>query len=114
MSTITIITTVFKLVIVEREKAIEDIKELNARLLREGFKNIRYFRKAKSVIDAVKQVAFTPHLEEDKPALYFPPISAHDAPFVLQPNRILVQADTETKGNQLIDNFIFTHLRKRE
>ena len=102
------------MVVIEREREVGDVRKLNKTLLREGFGNIRYFKKAESVIDAIKQVDFATHIEEDKPALYFPPISAHNAPFVIQSNRILVKADSETEGNQLIDIFIFTHLRRKE
>ena len=100
--------------IVEREYQVGDLKQLKTKLLKNGFKTFRYFKKAKSVNEAIMQVNFQAYLEMDKPALYFKPIPIHDAPFVLQLNQILTEADSEIEGNQLIDIFIFKHLKMKE
>lgn len=97
----------------EKEFSVGDVKTFKKRLNEKGYK-IRYFKKAESVIDAIQQLHFKPYIERDKPAIYIKPYPEHDAPFVIQSNRILTIAANEARARELIDIFIFKHLKKKE
>ena len=87
-----------------------DVKKLTDKLLfDEGISNFRYLRKAKSLIRSMKLIQFTQVIDLEKPLLYISPMPAHDAPFVLQSDRIIVEAEDEEIANDLIEAFISKH-----
>jgi hypothetical protein len=88
-----------------------DVEKLRDKLLfEEGLKHFRFFKKGKSLIVAIKLTEFKTHLNYDEPVLYIPPMSCHDAPFVIQDDRILVRAKDSATGERLFRSFMSKHL----
>lgn len=96
--------------IVKKECLIGDIKKFQERLLfDEGIKRFRFFKRGRGLITALKMIEFKPYIVFDKPSLYIHALPIHDAPFVLQSDRIIVKAENEAKANELIGIFISEH-----
>ncbi len=88
-----------------------NVERLRYRLLfEEGIKHFRFLKKGKSLIVAMKLTEFKSHVKFDEPVLYIPPMPIHDAPFVLQADRILVEAKNPKIAGQLINSFLSKHL----
>ena len=83
-----------------------DLEEFKDRLLFDyGFKHIRFFREGRSLIRALGMTEFRFDIIREKPLLYV----KLDAPFVLQPDRIIVKAKNQIEADELIDAFIFKY-----
>jgi hypothetical protein len=57
----------------------------------------------------MKMTEFRSYINFDNPLLYISRTPAHDAPFALQSDRIIVKAENEIKANELIDIFLSEH-----
>jgi hypothetical protein len=98
------------MIVLMRNHRIGDVKKLGEKLLfEEGIKNTRFLKRGKSLITAMKMTEFRSDIDFGSPLLYISRMPAHDAPFALQSDRIVVKAETETKANELIDIFISKH-----
>lgn len=98
------------MIVVKREHSLGDVKKLRDKLrFEEGIRNLRYLKRGKSLITAMSMTEFRSHIDFDKPLLYISPIPSHDAPFVLQSDRIIVKAENKASANELIDVFISNH-----
>jgi hypothetical protein len=94
------------MVVRKRDKVV-DIKALRYMLrYDEGVKSFRYFKKGKSVIDALGLVEFRNDVNFDLPTMYLAPRPEHDARIVVQPNCIVVSTEDTTKADAVIDAFI--------
>ena len=83
-----------------------DIEEFKDRLLFDyGFKHFRFFREGGSLIRALGMTEFRFDIIREKPLLYI----KMAAPYVLQPDRIIVKAENQIEANELIDAFIFKY-----
>lgn len=93
--------------IVHKRDKVVDIKSLRY-ILRydEDIESFRYFKKGKSVIDALGLVEFRNDIDLDLPTLYLSPRHEHDARIVVQPNGIVVSAEDTIEADSIIDAFI--------
>jgi hypothetical protein len=96
--------------IIKRNRDIGDVKKIQERLnIEEGLKNLRYLKRGKSLINAMQMTEFRSYIDFSEPLLYVSPLPVHDAPFVLQSDRIVVRAENEKRANELLDVFISKH-----
>jgi len=96
--------------IVKREYAVGNVHDIYERLLlEEGIKRQRFFRNGRGFILSTKMTEFRSHIDYNAPLLYIAPLPIHSAPFVLQSDRIIVKAENETKGDELIYSVISKH-----
>jgi hypothetical protein len=98
------------MIVLKRNHPIGDVKKIGENLLiEEGIKNTRFLKNGKSLIIAMKMTEFRSYIDFDNPLLYISRMPAHDAPFALQSDRIVVKAENEKKANELIDIFLSKH-----
>lgn len=98
------------MLIIKRNRDIGDVKKIQERLnIEEGLKNLRYLKRGKSLINAMQMTEFRSYIDFSEPLLYVSPLPVHDAPFVLQSDRIVVRAENEKRANELLDVFISKH-----
>jgi len=96
--------------IVSKEHEIGNVHDLYEKLLlEEGVKAQRFFMKGRGFILSMKMTEFRSHIDYNEPLLYIAPMSIHDAPFVLQSDRIIVKAETQARANELVYAFISKH-----
>jgi hypothetical protein len=106
---LTTTTTTEKKMAVYRRDRVIDIANFRFKLgHQEGIGHFRYFKKGTSLIDAIHMTEFRSYIDFDRPLIYLPPMPdrGHDAPFALQNDRIVVEAENETRANELIDILI--------